>query len=64
VFALVGDVLGDFSQEIEGTEDLEVAAPSTSQIGTGRSQGSGGSDPVRPDTALIRRRSGGPLVPG
>ena len=32
VFALVGDVLGDFGQEIEGAEDLEVAARSASQI--------------------------------
>jgi hypothetical protein len=38
VFALVGDVLGDFGQEIEGTEDLEIAARSASQVGTGRSR--------------------------
>jgi len=38
VFALVGDVLGDFGQEIEGAEDLEVAARSASQVGTGRSR--------------------------
>jgi hypothetical protein len=38
VFALVGDVLGDFGQEIKGTEDLEITARSTSQVGTGRSR--------------------------
>ncbi len=32
---LVGDVLGDFGQEIEGAEDLEIAARSASQVGTG-----------------------------
>jgi hypothetical protein len=38
VFALVRDVLGDFGQEIEGAEDLEVAARSASQVGTGRTR--------------------------
>jgi hypothetical protein len=38
VFALVGDVLSDFGQEIEGTEDLEIAARSASQVGTRRAR--------------------------
>jgi len=38
VFALVGDVLSYFGQEIEGAEDLEIAARSASQVGTGRTR--------------------------
>ena len=38
VFALVGDVLSDFGQAIEGTEDLKVAARSASEVGTGRAR--------------------------
>ncbi len=36
VFALVGNVLRDFGQEVQGTEDLEVAFRSTSQVRAGR----------------------------
>ena len=36
VLALVGDVLGQFSQEVEGLEDLEVAGGSAEQVGAGR----------------------------
>ena len=37
VFALVGNVLRDFGQKVQGAEDLEVPFRSAAQIGAGRS---------------------------
>ena len=36
MFALVGDVLRDFGQEVQSAEDLKVAARSAPQVGAGR----------------------------
>lgn len=32
VFALVGDVLGEFGEEVQGVEDLEVAGDAAEEI--------------------------------
>ena len=36
VFALVGDVLGQFGEEVEGLEDLEVAGGTAEEVFAGR----------------------------
>ena len=36
VFALVGDVLGEFGQEVEGLEDIEVAGGGAEEVCAGR----------------------------
>ena len=49
VLALVGNVLGEFGQEVQGSENLEVAPRFATEVGAGRAGESGSSGPARRD---------------